>query len=313
WLGDDVAAVKGPGRDIHLDVGRVIPVHQVIMVHIAGPRLPISAALLKAVTLRLARLIGTGSVAISDVVSGEAVVIDRHPELGQAFIPDHNAAAAVVEERVVHSRDVGRLVPFVNAVSAVLERNVLRRQPVWLLEINPTHPLAGLGTILIDPVAEDLVVRRIEMDAGAAPVVAGARQKAVHLVVLDDGVRPIGFEAVRPQALGVAHHLKAINNHIASVIGPSRAVRPLNDHRAPVLAREIGYSRGWCAGGVRRDGALVPSGFNPHSVTRPRQTGCASYRRARRAARARVRVASVGSHVPRTRSSSQPGAYNDAC
>src|SRR6266568_5956976 len=140
------------------------------------------------------------------------------------------------------------------------------------------HPLAGLGTILIDPVAEDLVVRRVEMDASAAPVVAGARQKAVHLVVLDDGVRPIGFEAVRPQALGIAHHLKAINNHIAPVIGPSRPVRPLNDHRAPALAREIGYSRGWCAGSVRRDGALVPSGFNPDSVTRARQSGCASYR-----------------------------------
>src|SRR5207302_9148433 len=182
--------------------------------------------------------------------------------------------------------------PFVNAVSAVLERNVLGGQPVWLLEINPMHTIAGLRTILIEPVAEDLIVRRVEVDAGAAPVVAGARQKAVHLVVLDDGVRPIGFEAVRPQALGVAHHLKAINNHIAPVIGPSRAVRPLNDHRAPAFAGEVGYLCERRAGGIRRDGALVPSRIDQYGVAGVRHGGRTDYRRARRTLRARVRVAS---------------------
>ena len=159
WLGDDIAAVPWPGRDIHLDVGGVIPVHKVIMVRIAAPCLRRAAALLNAVAFEPPRLIGAGSVAVSNVVGGEAVVIESYPELEQAFVSDHNASAAVVEERVVHGRDVGRLVPFVNAVSAVLKRNVLGGQPVGLLEIDPMHPFARVRTVLIHPVAEDLIVR----------------------------------------------------------------------------------------------------------------------------------------------------------
>src|SRR5439155_23288608 len=101
----DVASVPCPGRDIHLDVGRVIPVHKVITVRIAAPSLRRAAALLNAVAFEPPRLIGAGSFAVSNVVGGEAGVSESYPELMQDFVSDHNASAAVVEERVVHGRD----------------------------------------------------------------------------------------------------------------------------------------------------------------------------------------------------------------
>src|SRR5438552_5150477 len=169
WIGDFGVVV---GASLELDVGGVA-VQQIIVVEVAVARIRFFAALVDA----------EFSVPVGDVVVYYAsVVLVRRL---RAIVAYQNPSVAVVEGGVVDHGDVRGLVPFVDAIPAALEYNVLRGHPERLEKINAVDIRAGikggarLRADLVDVVSYCLIVGGVELDTRAADAFARVGQDAV--------------------------------------------------------------------------------------------------------------------------------------